>query len=135
MSFSGHVPRGPVFALIVGAWIACVFSSVRTSALQTQPGSVPTQAPVSARATLDKYCVTCHNQKLRTAGLALDTLDLTNPGANPEVWEKVIAKLQQGSMPPAGRPRPDAATYHAVAASLEDDVDREDRRGPSPQPR
>jgi hypothetical protein len=132
MSFSGHVPRGPVFALIVGAWIALVFSSVRTSALQTQPGSVPTQAPVSARATLDKYCVTCHNQKLRTAGLALDTLDLTNPGANPDVWEKVIAKLQQGSMPPAGRPRPDAATYHAVATSLEDDVDREWAANPNP---
>ena len=60
---------------------------------------------------LDTYCVTCHNQRLRTAGLALDTLDVTAPHANPEVWERVITRLRAGSMPPPGRPRPDAATY------------------------
>ena len=49
---------------------------------------------------------------------------MTNPGANAEVWENVIAKLRAGSMPPAGRPRPDAATYRAVASALEDDIDR-----------
>src|SRR5439155_15091530 len=76
--------------------------------------------------------VTCHNQKLHTAGLALDTLDVTSPSANPEVWEKVIAKLQQGSMPPPGRPRPDPATYHAVASALENDIDRVWAANPNP---
>ena len=70
------------------------------------------------RAVLDTYCVACHNQKVHTAGVALDTLDVTNPGANAETWERVIAKLRAGSMPPPGRPRPDAATYRAVATSL-----------------
>jgi hypothetical protein len=74
---------------------------------------------------LDTYCITCHNQKLRTAGLALDTLDVTKPGANAEAWERVIAKLRASSMPPAGMPRPPAAAYHAVARSLEGELDRE----------
>jgi hypothetical protein len=67
----------------------------------------------------DKYCVSCHNQRLRTAGFAIDTLDSAHPAANPEAWEKVIARLRAGSMPPPGRPRPDPATYRAVASALE----------------
>src|SRR5437660_4813225 len=69
------------------------------------------------------YCITCHNQKLRTAGLALDTLDASKPSANPEIWERVIVKLRAGSMPPSGLPRADAATYRAVASALENDID------------
>jgi hypothetical protein len=49
---------------------------------------------------------------------------LATPGPNAEAWEKVIAKLRTGSMPPPGRPRPDNATYHAAAARLERQVDR-----------
>ena len=66
------------------------------------------RAPVSAttQRVLDKYCVTCHNQRLRTAGLALDTLDVAKPAANAEVWERVIAKL---------RARLDAAAGTAAA--------------------
>jgi len=81
------------------------------------------QAP-SPQAVLDQYCVTCHNQRLHTAGLALDSLDVTKPAANTEVWERVIAKLRAGSMPPPGRPRPDAATYQSVAGWLEAEIDR-----------
>jgi len=82
------------------------------------------QTAVDARAVLDKYCITCHNQRLRTGGLALDGVDATTPGANAEVWERVIAKLRAGSMPPPGRPRPDAATYRTVASWLETEIDR-----------
>jgi len=87
---------------------------------------------VNPRAILDKYCVTCHNQKLRTAGLTLDTLDVAKPGAHPEIWEKVIAKLQAGLMPPAGMPRPDQAAYRAVITTLESDIDREWEAHPNP---
>ena len=81
---------------------------------------------------LQRYCVTCHNERLRTADLALDTLDPSRPAANPEVWERVIAKLRAGSMPPPGRRRPDAATYDAVARALEDDLDRAWAANPNP---
>ncbi|HXB71981.1 MAG TPA: DUF1592 domain-containing protein [Candidatus Acidoferrales bacterium] len=98
------------------------------------PASPPAPDP---RAFLDTYCTACHNQKLRTAGLALDSvevtsLDVTRPAANAEVWERVIAKLRAGSMPPPGMPRPDAATYRAVAGWLEDEIDRAWAASPNP---
>jgi len=128
--------RASIFALVlfISGSIAVALSSVQTSARQTQPAPVragATTAP-APRAVLDKYCITCHNQKLRTAGLALDSLDPTNPIANAEAWEKVIAKLRAGSMPPPGRPRPDAATYHAVARLLENEIDRAVPANPNP---
>ncbi len=82
------------------------------------------QQASAPQAVLDTYCITCHNQRLRTGGLALDSLDVATPAAHAEVWEKVIAKLRAGSMPPAGRPRPDAATYRSVATWLENEIDR-----------
>ena len=75
---------------------------------------------VRAEPTLNKYCLGCHNQKVRTAGLSLENPD----AANPDVWERVIARLRVESMPPPGVPRPDPATYKAVASSLENSIDR-----------
>ena len=72
---------------------------------------------LSQRAVLDQYCVTCHNQKLKTAGLMLDKLDLAQVGEHAEQWEKVVRKLRAGMMPPAGLPRPNAATYEALDGS------------------
>jgi hypothetical protein len=84
------------------------------------------------RAFLDTYCITCHNQKLRTAGLALDSLDISQAGAHAEVWERIIAKLRAGSMPPPGAPRPDAASYRSVASLLENEIDRAWAASPNP---
>jgi mono/diheme cytochrome c family protein len=106
------------------AWIVVL-------ALSGSIAAAPAPEP-DVRAVLDTYCITCHNQRLQTGGLALDRLDAANPGANAEVWEKVIAKLRAGSMPPAGRPRPDAATYRAVASALESDIDRAWAASPNP---
>ena len=88
----------------------------------------------SARAVLDRYCVACHNDRLRTGGLTLDAgvVDAADPSRDADVWERVIAKLRTGAMPPPGRPRPDAATYHAVAARLEADIDRAAAANPDP---
>ena len=124
MQFLGRMRRASMIALVVGGWIGVVLSSVPTAARQTEPGGSNTLTSPALRAVLDKYCITCHNQKLRTAGLALDALDVTNPTANAEVWERVIEKLRAGSMPPPGRPRPDVATYRAAASWLENEIDR-----------
>jgi mono/diheme cytochrome c family protein len=110
-----------IFGLAVGAGIALLFSTPHSAAPEVAP-----------KAMLDTYCVTCHNDKLRTAGLALDTVDVTKPSANPEVWEKVIGKLRAGSMPPPGRPRPDVATYKAMSAWLENEIDRAWAMNPNP---
>ena len=142
MRFLGHErrqvarPRSRVacmsiFAVLVGGYIVAALSSVQTSPRQTQPGPA-LKTPAAPRAFLDTYCIRCHNQRLRTGGLALDSLDVTKPHANSDVWERVIAKLRAGSMPPPGLPRPDAATYQTVASRLEAEIDRVWAADPNP---
>src|ERR1700676_892493 len=75
------------------------------------------------RALLDRYCVTCHNEKLKTAGLMLDKMDVEKVPENAEVWEKVVRKVRTSAMPPAGLPRPDKATYDSLATYLETTID------------
>src|SRR5882672_1270547 len=113
-----------VLALLIGIWLAAVGGAIRADAIQQAPSASPASTPGAAnRAVVEKYCFSCHNQKLKTAGLALDGLDFDHVSANAETWEKVISKLRAGSMPPPGRPRPDAATSHALAIALEQDID------------
>jgi cytochrome c551/c552 len=80
------------------------------------------------RAMLDRYCVTCHNQKLKTGGLTLDRIDLDKPAEGAETWEKVIRKLRGGMMPPQGMPRPDKATLDTFVSWLEESIDARRRR-------
>ncbi len=73
-------------------------------------------ADPSQRAILDKYCVTCHNQRLKTGGLTLDTHgSCARFRPRPKSGKRSILKLRSGTMPPAGMPRPDAATYSSLA--------------------
>ena len=99
----------------------------------TQDGSVQSvAAPGNPRAVVDRYCVSCHNQRVKTSDLALDGVDLTNPGANGEIWEGVVRKLRTRSMPPQGMPRPDEATYERLASYLETELDRAAAAKPNP---
>src|SRR4051812_11500174 len=86
----------------------------------------------SARDLLDTYCVSCHNHTLKTAGLELDRLDASRVGGSSDVWEKVVTKLRTAEMPPPGRPRPDAATYRAVADALEHRLETAAAANPHP---
>jgi mono/diheme cytochrome c family protein len=102
---------------------------VRRATAQQPDSSGSSSSP---RPLLDRYCVSCHNQRLKTGGLALDTLDTANVGAGAEVWEKVVRKLRGGLMPPAGRPRPDQASYDHMASWLEAELDRAAMERPNP---
>ncbi|HXR44299.1 MAG TPA: DUF1587 domain-containing protein, partial [Pseudolysinimonas sp.] len=75
-------------------------------------------------AVLTRYCVTCHNERLKTAGFAIDPAQLIAPAEHADAWEKVVKKLRTTSMPPAGAPRPDDATYVATAVAIESALDR-----------
>ncbi len=107
----------PVLSLLVCTALALSAQTPSPSAASAAPAK-------TSEAFFHTYCVSCHNQKLHTAGLALDTLDLAHPAANAEILEKVIAKLRAGAMPPPKMPRADAATYRTVATELENDIDR-----------
>src|SRR5688572_6659783 len=120
--------RTTLFAVGVAACAAIALSGARASARQAPIAPVAPNAPnapdaASASVVVTKYCISCHNERTRTGGLALDRLDATNPGGHAEIWETVVEKLRAGSMPPPGRPRPDAATYHAAAGEIERALD------------
>src|SRR2546428_7973015 len=122
----------PLMRFFGRASIVALFVSVCITTLYGVPTSTTSTTSLGPQAVLDQYCITCHNQRLRTGGLTLDSLDVTRPSANAQVWEKVIAKLRAGSMPPPGRPRPDTATYRAVASWLETELDRAWEANPNP---
>ena len=104
-------------------------------------------SPESVRGLLDRYCVSCHNEgrvtaaggvasvldaQLRATGLALDTVDAERPGADAERWERVIKRLDAGSMPPAGLPRPGREASRAAAAWLAARIDEAAAANPDP---
>src|SRR5262245_31949307 len=107
----GHAAtmRGRFCAALVGVGVVTLSATVYLRALAPQAP----QALSPERTLLDKYCVTCHNERARTGGLSLESVDISDVGANPEVWERVVQKLQGNQMPPPGLPRPDAAAYKA----------------------
>lgn len=84
------------------------------------------------RDTLNRYCVTCHNEKLRTASLMLDLANVSEPGEAPHIWERVITKLSLKAMPPVGMPRPDDEFYAGFAAYLKTNLDTLAAESPNP---
>jgi len=127
-------PTGKVVVLggsVVFAWLALSPPAVG----QTGPSRVPAPAagsPVAERALLDRYCVTCHNDKIKTANLSLQNLDLATVADHPEIWEQVIRKLRAGMMPPPGMPRPPLAQYEQLRDWLEAEIDRKAALHPNP---
>ena len=91
-----------------------------------------TGSAVAGRALLDRYCITCHNERTRTAELTLDVLDLSRVGDSAATWEHVVRRLRAGAMPPAGRPRPDHAAASAFVSWLETELDRAALDRPDP---
>jgi len=86
-------------------------------------GQGPQPNAAAPRAVLDKYCVGCHNARLKTGGLALDQLDLSRLSDHAAIAEKVALKLRAGLMPPARSPRPDRATLDGLVTWMENELD------------
>ena len=133
------VPSGCMIAVAAACYLhVAPLDAARPRAPRAQAGSVQTPStPVSVdspnpRALLDQYCVTCHNERLATAGLLLDESDVQHVAAGAETWEKVVRKLRSGAMPPPGRRRPDQPTLEAFVTWLETELDREAATHPDP---
>ena len=93
------------------------------------------EAPVGAadsRQLLNRYCVTCHNDRLETAGLTLQEIDTLHVAEGAETWEKVVQKLRTGTMPPSNRPQPPAEARQAMLEWLETSLDAASEANPNP---
>ena len=131
-------------AIIAVAWCVLILSlgiQARPSAQQpaspvkgAQPSPPTSAAPLASghRQTIDRYCVTCHNQRLVTAGLKLDEADVTKPGEGAELWEKVVRKLRTGMMPPPNMPQPSIEDRQALVSWLETSLDKAAAAKPNP---
>jgi mono/diheme cytochrome c family protein len=87
-------------------------------------GPPPATAIAAQSAIVNRYCVTCHNDRAKTANLTLEKLDLSAVGDHAEVWEKVVRKMRAGVMPPPGVRRPTPAEYDGLRDWLESEIDR-----------
>ncbi len=102
----------------------------QTGELSAAASHVPSRAPADAavvakqRALLDQYCVTCHNDRAKTANLSLQSLDLSDVAGHAEVWERVVRKLRAGVMPPPAMKRPSLEEYEGLRDWLEAEIDR-----------
>jgi mono/diheme cytochrome c family protein len=96
---------------------------VKISAQQSNAASAGASPASRQRQFLDHYCVTCHNERLKTGGLSLVQVDLSRLGAQPELWEKVVRKLHTGVMPPPALPQPSEADRRAMLTWLETSLD------------
>jgi hypothetical protein len=116
-----------VVLLFVAGYINASGTQNAQSLVPSAPGSAPSQ-----QAVLEKYCITCHNEKLRTADLFLDKADISHPAESPAIWEKVLHKLRAREMPPPRAPRPDEGAYNSLTAYLETALDRTAESRPNP---
>ncbi|MEP7308547.1 MAG: DUF1592 domain-containing protein [Acidobacteriota bacterium] len=124
-----------VAVALVGVWIAAVPLHGQLVASTPGPAQDQSSSVASAptvRASLNKYCVSCHNPRLKTGGLSLEAMDFENVARGAEVWEKVVRKVRSGAMPPQGVSRPDRLTADSMVAWLEAMLDRAAAAAPSP---
>ena len=115
--------------------LAVVAVGVSLHAANVAPGAAQGnsgEAVSTHQAMVNQYCVTCHNDTLQTAGLALDRHGLEGVGQDGEVWERVVGKLRSGAMPPPGRPRPEPSVMKGFITWVESELDQVAARNPNP---
>ncbi len=112
-------------------WIAALGWSA-PHATSSRAQQTAASLPAEHRELLKTYCITCHNDRLRTGGFVLGGGEFDNVAAHTGVWEQVIRKVRPGTMPPAGMPRPDDATRRSLVSWLETTLDDAALAAPNP---
>jgi hypothetical protein len=119
-------------------------ASAKASAPKAQSASAkaPTaKAPAPAggataaapdQALVQKYCVSCHNNRAKTGNVSFEGIDVTQAGEHSDIFERALVKLRGGMMPPQGMPRPDEPTLNAFIVALENTLDAQARQHPDP---
>src|SRR5437867_12021386 len=105
---------------------------VKIHAQQSNAASAGPSPTLGQRQFLDRYCATCHNERLKSGGLNLVQVDLSRLGAQPDLWEKVVRKLHTGVMPPPNVPQPSEADRLAMLTWVEKSLDAAWAGNPNP---
>ncbi len=113
--------------VITAAFAGC--ATVAVLLAQTPPKAAATPASADAakyRAMVDKYCVSCHNQRTAFPAEGPVRLDASFDDLLPhaDTWERVLRKLSVRAMPPQGMPRPTEAEYAGFTSWLGASLDR-----------
>ena len=116
----------------VCCWAVLILAGAGWLPAATQTPSGGPDPVSSYTATLTRYCFACHNERLKTADLALNQAGAADPVRDAEIWEKVIRKLRGRTMPPAGAPRPEDSFYETFASYLEKALDGAAEAHPNP---
>src|SRR5213083_1305833 len=124
--------RAFVRVVVALAVLPLGYASVRAAYAPPQTAAPAAAPKPPGRALLDQYCVTCHNQRLKTANITFDTMDLAQLPSHADVWEKVVRKLRGGMMPPPGMPRPPQAAVDGFVSWLEHSLDQAAAANPNP---
>src|SRR5687768_4738745 len=114
------------------ALVVTLGSQTEMTAQQAAPRRASAEDASVAKPVIDRYCITCHNERVKTANLVLDKVDVTAPGANPALWEKVVHKVRTGTMPPPNMPQPSPDERRALLTWLETSLDTAWARNPDP---
>ncbi len=123
--------RRYVLLVVAIGFLGAATSTVRAD--RPEPQSASTSAStIPDKELVQKYCLTCHSDRVKTNGLTLQSADPAHAGANAELWEKVAMKLRGGMMPPQGMPRPDAAALETFVTALERTLDQQALKDPNP---
>jgi uncharacterized protein DUF1592/uncharacterized protein DUF1588/uncharacterized protein DUF1587/uncharacterized protein DUF1585/uncharacterized protein DUF1595/cytochrome c len=128
---AGVVSLVTAFSTVIAGGSAFDSAQAKQDAPPRQPQRASTVPPAD-RALVDQYCLTCHNDRAKTGNLSLTGLDVSQPGDQAEIWEKVVRKVRAGLMPPGGMPRPDRSTLDGFAGRLEAGLDRAAIAHPNP---
>ena len=116
-------------------------STVAPGAARTRAGiraapATPAPAAPQLAGLIGTYCIGCHNDKVKTAGLSLQAMQSLQPAdvpAHAQVWEKVVRKVRSGDMPPTTvRSRPDTQTAGAFSNYVESVLDWSAATQPNP---
>jgi cytochrome c553 len=116
---------------MVSLWVASAATALVGAAAPQRANSSTAAAPTQQE-TVTRYCVSCHNDRLKTSGLSLEHADIAQTATNPQLWENVVRKLQARAMPPQGSRRPDEAAYRALEGTLEQTLDAAAAAHPNP---
>ncbi|MBM3819932.1 MAG: DUF1592 domain-containing protein [Acidimicrobiia bacterium] len=115
---------------LAGALLTASLIGVSTAPEAQQASPAPQNAPAPASdaqvhlATMKQYCVACHNDRMKTAGLSLEGITADSIAQRADVFEKAVRKLRGRVMPPPGARQPDGAAVDGLVAWLETSLDR-----------